>query len=368
MTTPSESAPTEPPPPAPGHLSEREIWWRDHQVWLRERGYMLRPRYRPEWVPSWSSGQRQYYECEDGQRLRHGQLIDATRVADGAVVVLKQVLRTEHPYEVEIAQFLTSEHLLSDPKNHCVPIYEVLQDPDDCNIQVLVMPLLGKFYDPRFLTVGEAVEFCRQTFEGLQFIHEQHVAHRDISELNIMLDPQPLFPQLFHFVRRSQNRDMTGTARHSTRTRHPVKYFFIDFGLSRKYDPSAGPPRARPIWGGDRSVPEFHKSLEPCDPFPTDIYYMGNIVRNVLLQEYRGLEFLQPLIDDMVQDEPAKRPTIQQVVWRFELLRGSLSTWRLRSRLATRNEDWLVRSLRVIAHVFRTVLYVLTFRPALPVP
>ncbi|TBU48088.1 kinase-like domain-containing protein [Dichomitus squalens] len=368
MSTPSESTPPEIPSIKPGELDQDEVWWRDHQVWLQERGYLLRPRYRPDWVPSWLAGKGKYYDYEDGQRLPHGQLIDAMRVADGATVVLKQVLRTEHPYEVAITGFLTSESLKSNPKNHCVPIHEVLQVPEDGNIQILVMPLLRKFYDPRFLTVGEAVEFCRQAFEGLQFIHEHHVAHRDISDLNIMMDPRPLFPQLFHFARPSETQDMRGTARYYTRTRYPVKYYFIDFGLSRKFDPAAGPPRSRPIWGGDRSVPEFHRSLGPCDPFPTDIYYIGNVVRTVLLQEYRGLDFMQPLVDEMVQTEPGKRPTIQEVVSRFELLMGSLSTWRLRSRLATRNENWLIRSIRVIAHAFRTIFYVLIFRPALPKP
>lgn len=35
-------------------LTDAECWWRDHQNWLAERGYMLRPRYRPGWVPSWT--------------------------------------------------------------------------------------------------------------------------------------------------------------------------------------------------------------------------------------------------------------------------------------------------------------------------
>jgi hypothetical protein len=34
-------------------LDFSEIWWRDHQEWLDGRGYMLRPRYRPGWTPSW---------------------------------------------------------------------------------------------------------------------------------------------------------------------------------------------------------------------------------------------------------------------------------------------------------------------------
>jgi hypothetical protein len=34
-------------------LDDTEIWWRDHQEWLEGHGYMLRPRFRPGWTPSW---------------------------------------------------------------------------------------------------------------------------------------------------------------------------------------------------------------------------------------------------------------------------------------------------------------------------
>lgn len=98
-----------------------------------------------------------------------------------------------------------------------------------------------------------------------------------------MMDPRPLYPQLYHFVSTSEKRDMSGTAKHYTRTQKPVRYYFIDFGLSRRYDPAKGSPLSRPIWGADRTVPEFHKSLEPCDPFPTDVYYLGNVIRTVFL-------------------------------------------------------------------------------------
>lgn len=53
-----------------GELTSGEIWWRDHQVWLQERGYMLRPRYRPDWVPSWHKDGGAYYDSyEDGRAI-----------------------------------------------------------------------------------------------------------------------------------------------------------------------------------------------------------------------------------------------------------------------------------------------------------
>lgn len=47
-------------------LTEAEVWWRDRQVWLAERGYMLRPRYRPGWKPSWKGTTKRSWEVEDG--------------------------------------------------------------------------------------------------------------------------------------------------------------------------------------------------------------------------------------------------------------------------------------------------------------
>ena len=34
-------------------LGSWEIFWRDHWDWLQQKGYLLRPRYKPDWVPSW---------------------------------------------------------------------------------------------------------------------------------------------------------------------------------------------------------------------------------------------------------------------------------------------------------------------------
>ncbi|KAI8993982.1 kinase-like domain-containing protein [Trametes punicea] len=351
-----------------GDLSEDEIWWRDHQVWLQERGYMLRPRYRPGWVPSWKVNEDYCRMFEDGRSILRGEVLDATRLADNTVVVLKQVMMSRFPYEVAISRFFSTGPLADDPRNHCVPIYEVLDVPDDKDLKLLVMPLLHRFEKPRFLTIGEAIECCRQLIEGLSFMHDHHVAHRDIMLLNIMMDPRPLFPNLFHFASPFMQRDGIGRPKHYTRTGCPTKYFYIDFGLSRKFNPAKGPPRSWPIWGGDKSVPEFHKSLHPCDPFPTDIYYLGNTIRKELMQKYIGLDFLQPLVSDMTQEEPSKRPTIHEVAARFDIIIGSLSSSTLRTRLPKRDEHPLVRRFRVIAHTFRTLYHIIMFRSPLPRP
>lgn len=351
-----------------GELLPYEFFWRDHQQWLEEKGYMLRPRYRPGWVPSWQGTDAFYWRFEDGISINFAQLMDAKRVSDGATVAIKRVSRKLHPYELDISQLFSTDPLAADPRNHCVPIYEVLQSPEDSDIILLVMPLLRGYNNPPLQTIGEAVEYFRQVFEGISFMHEHHVAHRDCMNMNIMMDPKPLFPRMYHPQREKRNVDFKGQAKYYTRTACPTKYYFIDFGLSRRYNPANGPPREYPIRGGDRTVPEFRDLEEPCDPFPTDIYYIGNMIREDFLQTFRGLDFMTSLVSDMVQDDPTQRPVISEVAKRFEVQSSTLGFFKLRSRLVRRDEFWVMYIFRTIRHVFRTISYVLTRRPAIPSP
>ena len=53
----------------PVKLSSYEVKWRDRQPFLESKGYMLRPRLRPGWTPSWLSTGQDYFSCEDSARL-----------------------------------------------------------------------------------------------------------------------------------------------------------------------------------------------------------------------------------------------------------------------------------------------------------
>ncbi|KAI0368266.1 hypothetical protein BV20DRAFT_1022672 [Pilatotrama ljubarskyi] len=357
-----------PAPLEPGGLSSQEIFWRDHQKWLEERGYMLRPRYRPGWVPSWKDTKRDYRECEDGLTSFYTHILDAKRLSDGAIVILKRVNKAKHPHEAEISQLFSRQPLASDPHNHCVPIYEVLELPSDSSVLLLVMPFLRVYSNPRFATVGEAVECFRQLFEGMQFMHAHHVAHRDIMEMNVMMDPTPLVSEPYHPLFPDLSYDGRRKVKVSTRTEHPVKYYFIDFGISRKYPDDCTSPREPPIWGGVKTVPEFQHSNEPQDPFPTDIYYLGNLLREDFVEKSAAFAFMQSLVADMVQDDPAKRPTINEVIERFDKICASLGAWKLRSRVVHKKDSSIVGFFRTIRHVYRTANYILTRKPAIPTP
>ena len=46
-------------------LSEPELWWSRHYTWLKDNGYILRPRYAPDWTPSWKRTKKSWFVCED---------------------------------------------------------------------------------------------------------------------------------------------------------------------------------------------------------------------------------------------------------------------------------------------------------------
>lgn len=94
--------------------------------------------------------------------------MDATRVADGALVMLKRVIHSIHPDEVELTEFFSTEPVASDPRNHCVRLHEVLSVPGDVAISIMVLPFLSLFTHPPFRTVGEVVDFVSQIFEVRQ--------------------------------------------------------------------------------------------------------------------------------------------------------------------------------------------------------
>ncbi|KAF4590496.1 hypothetical protein EYR38_009797 [Pleurotus pulmonarius] len=297
----------------------------------------------------------------------------AQRISDGELLTFKRISKSRFPCEIDIGQYFSSPPVCNDPRNHCVPIYDVLQIPDDDDTHILVMPRLREYHDPRFDTVGEGVEFFRQIFEGLTFMHKHDVAHRDATHMNIMMDARLLYPDGYHPFLPWRTPDMSGYAKHFTRTQRPVKYFLVDFGLSRKYAPEDRPPVEPIIAGGDKSVPEF-ATADACDPFPVDVYTLGNLIKMYFLDgdeftsSRSGFEFMRPLVTDMTQADPSKRPTMDEAVERFETIMKGLSSWKLRSRVVKSKDSYFMGFFRSIRHWRRRIVFIAKRVPPIPSP
>ncbi|KAJ7238565.1 kinase-like domain-containing protein [Mycena haematopus] len=346
-----------------GRLGQGELFWYNHRDWLKDAGYLLRPRYQEGWVRPWKRP-IDALDHEEYQSWTHPAVMDATALADGSFVVMKRIDLGAPSEELDIAVWLSAEPQRSDPVNHCVPILGVLSDPKEPGWAIIVMPLLSREYDkPRFDTIGEVVEFFKQIFEGVQFMHKHNIAHRDCSFPNILMDGAPLYRTPFHPITQDRKRDYSGKVHPSlTRTQHPVKYYIADFGLSRRYKPEERPPLEPTVRGGDKTAPEM--ALDACDPFPTDVYYLGNSIQRHFLE--LGFEFMRPLVKDMIQADPSQRPSMDEVVQRFSEIVRSLSSWKLRSRVVKQTE--IFGFYHNIPHWLRRISFIVRRVPPIPAP
>ena len=64
--------------------------------------------------------------------------------------------------ELHIAKYLTEQR---SHRNHCVPVLDIIQDPLEPHMALLVMPYLRRFNSPEFGTIDEVMDFIRQSLE-----------------------------------------------------------------------------------------------------------------------------------------------------------------------------------------------------------
>jgi hypothetical protein len=121
-----------------------------------------------------------------------------------------------------------------------------------------------------------------------------------------------MYPTSWHAVKTNYTPDLKRKAPHTTRTQTPVKYHLIDLGISRQYVNRADALTEPVIFGGDKSPPEHQGSNAfYSDPFPTDVYYLGNMVREHFIHvRFRHSYVFMPLIST------SRRKTLGLSSWR----------------------------------------------------
>ncbi|EJD41197.1 hypothetical protein AURDEDRAFT_36332, partial [Auricularia subglabra TFB-10046 SS5] len=304
-----------------------ERQWVALHGFLRQKGYETRARYQPDWVPSWETKRlRDVLTCryEDGEPSK-GRRLDATRMRDSAPVMMKIVEIGGDP-SPEHARYFADEPRGSDPRNHCLPLLDVLHPPAYPASIILVYQRCVPWNVWPFSRVSEAVDFLTQVFEGLAFMHENDFTHLDASSGNIVMDGLHLYGEPCHPMRPATVPNDLTPARHLERHQShlPVKYYFIDFETSIRF--SDDRRLVKRTLGQDKTVPEENApDAGPVDPFALDVYCLGNVIVQHLLKAYRNVEFVRQLAEDMIHQKPAARPTAQQVLAQFIAIRDKLS-------------------------------------------
>ncbi|KIJ23780.1 hypothetical protein M422DRAFT_195503, partial [Sphaerobolus stellatus SS14] len=266
----------------------------------KTEGYSPRPRYHPQWVGSWLASRKKPINCEDSLVATvNRKILDAVRTCDNVKVIPKKVKTNTE--EIAVGRYFSSPLLRQDPRNHCVPIFDVIPLPETDEETLIVIPFLRQFSDPPFEFKSEYLEIVTQLLEGCLFF------------LNIAMDASQLIPRGFHFISQYTHGARKGVFEFKDRRDvAPVLYYFINFDLVSKF---SGYEKHECFTGRvsqDRTVPEFSDTI-PWDPFKVDIYQLGGVFAeiesvSILFSLYVGLEFLHPLLESMRQPDPTQCP------------------------------------------------------------
>ncbi|KAK0207433.1 hypothetical protein IW262DRAFT_1282108 [Armillaria fumosa] len=256
-------------------------------AFFTESGYKLHPKYEPRWKPPlWKTEFKMIFSEEYDTYKKHS-IMDATYTSNGCLLMLKSISKSVHPHEVPISWFLSSQPLASDPKNHCVPIFDVLQSLLNDDMKIIVMPHLYDFNETPFDTSSELLDCFHQIFEmGFMFV--------DCMLLNIMLDLDKMYPRGSTLVspNLAPNRSDLKSVKYINQTKCWPWYYLIDFGILCRYAPSNDPSMEPPISGSNKHAPEHSiitvnpPWVDDCNPFLTDVYYLGSLLKRTFFVVY----------------------------------------------------------------------------------
>ncbi|KAF7323793.1 Protein kinase domain-containing protein [Mycena kentingensis (nom. inval.)] len=313
--------------PALGRL-DGEMFWVHLYPFLLERGYQLRPRYSPDWVPSWSGIFGNMDRVEDGIYLTvRAKVIDAVRLSDGQRVVLKRTKQASR--ELQILCFLNDPRRREDHRNRTIALLDTIPLPDSDGA-LAVLPYGREFDSPPFHCRSEFVEAMSQFLEGLEFLHENGICHGDIAPKNMLMGESTIVPRGSHFAAPLTHGGTSGIFRWRKRCSCPANaYFFIDFDHSLQFDsPDArNTALATGTYGRFVSNPPEASLTVPFNPFRVDVFQLGIVMQN-LINNYPALEIFRPVADDMMLADPFARPTPAASLAHLHRAANSIPRWR----------------------------------------
>jgi serine/threonine protein kinase len=183
--------------------------------------------------------------------------------------------------EFAIHSFLSS---IKSQRNHTVPILEEIALDMETIIAMPHEQVLPFVADSVFETKGDGL--ARQFLEGVQFIHEQYVAHLDLKPDNIVV----------------------------TATTRPHRLFIIDFSVSvrvSQQDSWIKGYRGTKRW----AAPELEENSDAeYQPIRADLWSAGRVLQYFAQRQRANTNYqFKPLADRLLNGDPQQRPLLSEI-------------------------------------------------------
>ncbi|RDB26629.1 hypothetical protein Hypma_005525 [Hypsizygus marmoreus] len=242
---------------------------------------------------------RRGYTSDDDARFDFTSLrVWPARDKAGRDVVIKLISGPEPSMELRIFQWLNRPEARSDPRNISIPVLDHISYN---GLQFIVMPRWDLAFEHPFYTVAELMHAIDSLLEGVDFLHENRIAHCDLlvqnTGLNITIGPE------------------TGGGRY-VRDPAVAMYTIIDFGASFMY------PRDIAL---EEAVPLALSKNGDENPFDVDARHLGNLFSRWIKPAKLLVPGIHPILQDMMIKSPGKCITVRQALERFREFRSSLS-------------------------------------------
>jgi len=215
--------------------------------------------------------------------------------ASGTKVVIKAVHQSSREYN--IVRHMSSPLLRTDPRNHLIPILDLIEVSESSLAFIVMEEWSPNFVPDPPCTLRLFLGALRQCIEHAVFMHSHHIAHLDISIRNLLTD-------------------------------YNSRYAYIDFELSRRFE-GISEPRIRSCRGTELA-PELERG-EWGDPYKADIWSLATLIVHASSSASYDVPELSPLIKAMRHDEYIHRPTAAMVLRHFDSIVSRISETQLQS-------------------------------------
>ncbi|KAJ3834008.1 hypothetical protein F5878DRAFT_569067 [Lentinula raphanica] len=196
-------------------------------------------------------------------------------------------------------------------RNHALPLLHELRYD---NLIFGVFPLVSDSFIPTwFVNIAHALETMSQIMEGVAFLHDHLVAHRDLFISNFLNSRRYGFWEPGHendFLR--------------------PRYYIIDFEMAVQYsldsDPAtrtvSGPPIPWEIY--KRPPPPEMKLDMPYCPFKADVWQVGKAFLQCVIHIEHDIPDVLKLFRRMSADNTEDRPSAREAVTQLNKIRDGL--------------------------------------------
>ncbi|KAJ4000503.1 hypothetical protein F5050DRAFT_1837558 [Lentinula boryana] len=198
-------------------------------------------------------------------------------------------------------------------RNHTLPLLHEIHYE---NLVFGVFPLVGSSFAPAwFSNIARALESMSQIMEGVAFLHDHLVVHRDLFLSNFL----------------SSRRDGCWDPEQKQDFLRP-RYYIIDFEWAVQFTPDSdpasrtvtGPPLPWDIYR--RPPPSEMRSELPYCPFKADVWQVGKSFMACILHIEHVVPDVLKLFRQMTADSAEDRPSAREAVTQLNKIRNELPT------------------------------------------